>query len=133
MTTSASAPAGSFLRFLIVGGSIAMIYALVCTGLTTRAGLPPGPVSVAVWLALIPPAYACQRRFTFRTENPRRGAMALYALTQGMGVAIASTVAWAFAGHDAGRDFAVFLAGSALAAVASWLMNRLVVFAEPAR
>lgn len=122
---------GTFLRFLLVGGSFAGLYAGACTLLTALLPLPAAGVSVLVWLALIPPAYACQRRFAFRASQPRRGALLFYAMTQGVGLVIASTIAALFAGQEPGRNLVVFLAGSALAAVASYLLNRMITFAGP--
>ncbi|MFE3835780.1 GtrA family protein [Pseudogemmobacter sonorensis] len=118
----------SFMRFLLVGGVMALVCALL-TATATRALPWPRPVTAAlVWILCIPPAFWLQCRFTFTAEAPRRGGVALYALTQGLGILIAALAALWFARGAFLHDTAVYLCASALAAVISYLVNRLVIF-----
>ena len=71
------------LRFLFVGGSIALLYAVLAALATSYLPLPKAVSAVGVWLILIPPAYLWQRSFTFSTSAPHRHAPLLYAATQG--------------------------------------------------
>ena len=119
----------SLFRFLLVGGSMALVYALSTAILTGLLPLPPALTAVLVWLACIPPAFWAQRRFTFAASTPHRHALALYALTQGLGMVIVSVAAALFASREMTRDLLLYLAASALAAVVSYGINRMVIFA----
>lgn len=119
------------LRFLLVGGTAAVAYALVTAALVGRSALPPALVSVLVWLAFIPPVFWCHRRFTFRRRQARKGALGLYALTQALSLAIVAAAGALFVTQDMLVDTAVYLAASALAAVTSYALNHALVFAAP--
>lgn len=122
--------AGGLFRFLIVGGTAALAYALVTAALVARLPLPPGLTSALVWIAFIPPVFCCHRRFTFRARAPRRGALGFYALTQGVSLAIVSTAGALFVTRDMLLDTGLYLAASALAAITSYALNHLLVFRD---
>ncbi len=122
----------SFLRFLLVGGSFALICSLLAAFLTGLLPLPPWMSAALAWLLCIPPAWLCQRRFTFHDRAPREGGAVLYLLTQGLGLCIAALAGALFAQGRFGHDTLVYLLASALAAVVSYAINRLVIFADPA-
>jgi putative flippase GtrA len=134
MTQDPATPKDShaFLRFLLVGGLAAGAYALVTAALVGLLAAPPALISALVWLAFIPPVFWCHRHFTFRAQPPRRGALGLYALTQGVSLSIVSVAGALFVTQDFIRDTAVYLVASALAAVSSFALNRWLVFARPA-
>ncbi|NPD16310.1 GtrA family protein [Xinfangfangia sp. D13-10-4-6] len=121
----------SFPRFLLVGGSFALIYSLLAAFLT--AVLPfVAPLSAAIaWLACIPPAWFCQRRFTFQGAQARKGGGILYLLPQCLGMMIAAGAGWLFATGAFLADTLVYLLASALAAVVSYAITRLVIFTNP--
>ena len=120
---------GTFLRFLLVGGSFAVLYALTTAFLVGRLPLPKPATSALVWLACIPPAYWCQRRFAFRAETTRRGAIWIYGLAQLISLVIVSAAGALFvSGSDMIRDTIVYLIASAVAAVSSYAINRMVTF-----
>lgn len=118
-----------FVRFLLVGGSVAVVYSLVTTIVTMTVPLPPPALAVATWLAFIPVGYACQARFTFSGHEARPGAGALYSLAQVVSMSIVAIAAWAFASGESWADTLVYLGASAIAAVVSYAINRLLVFA----
>ncbi|MBW7920654.1 MAG: GtrA family protein [Rubellimicrobium sp.] len=118
-----------FLRFLLVGGSVAVAYSLATTLVTMALPLPPAVLAVAVWVCFIPLGYACQARFAFTGRTARRGGGALYAMAQGLSMGIVALAAWALASGDSWADVAVYLGASAIAAVASYVINRRLVFA----
>jgi putative flippase GtrA len=117
-----------FLRFLVVGGGMTALYS-VCAALAT-AYLPlPRPVSSAgVWILCIPLGFWCQRRFTFTGSTPHRHALWLYAAVQVMGIGITATNSHLLARGSFWPDLMVHLFSAALAAILSYLVNRLVVF-----
>ena len=122
----------SFPRFLLVGGSFALIYSLLAALLTGLLPLPSWMSSALAWLLCIPPAWFCQRRFTFHDRAPRQGGAFLYLLTQGLGLGIAALAGALFAQGSFVHDALVYLLASALAAVVSYAINRLIIFADPA-
>ncbi|MFZ1467370.1 MAG: GtrA family protein [Paracoccaceae bacterium] len=120
------------LRFLLVGGVAALAYSLVTAALVGWLSTRPALISALVWLAFIPPVFWCHRHFTFRERQARKGALGLYALTQGLSLAIVSTAGALFVRHEMIADTAIYLAASAVAAVTSYGLNRALVFADPA-
>ena len=120
----------TFFRFLVVGGSIGLIYATLAAAATSHLPLPKAMSSAMVWVACIPVGFWCQRKFTFAARRPHRFALWLYAATQVIGIGIAATVSLLMARGVFWPDLAVHLFASALAAVASYLINRWVVFPD---
>lgn len=121
----------SLLRFLLVGGIAAAAYSLVAAALVSHVNLTPALISALVWLAFIPPVFWCHRRFTFRARRARKGALALYAFTQAVSLAIVSTAGAVFVTQQIVTDTVVYLAASAVAAITSYALNHLLVFAAP--
>ncbi len=121
----------TFFRFILVGGSFALIYSVLTALVTNTVPLPKPLLAALVWAACIPPAFYCQRRFAFAKFAPRRGALGLYAATQGMGMGIAAVAAATLVQGRFWPDTVVFLGASALAAVLSFGVNRLVIFTAP--
>lgn len=122
----------SFLRFLVVGGLFSLIFSACSAALISLAGTPPVATAVVVWLACIPPAFYCQRRFAFGVERTRRMAFPLYAATQGASLALVSGASALFVTREFWADTGVYLLASAAAAVMSFLIGRFVTFAPPA-
>ena len=122
----------SFLRFLMVGGLFSVIFSATTAALISLAGAPPVATGVLVWLACIPPAYYCQRRFAFGVKRTRRMAFPLYAATQGASLALVSGASALLVTRDFWADTGVYLLASAAAAVMSFLIGRFVTFAPPA-
>lgn len=122
----------SFPRFLLVGGSFALINAVLAAALTALLPLPAAVSAAIAWIACIPPAWICQRQFAFRGSEARRGGVLLYALGQGMGMTISSGAGGLFASGAFWSDLIVYLCASGLAAVASYALARRVIFKAPA-
>jgi putative flippase GtrA len=119
-----------FLRFLVVGGGLALLYATLAAIATSQLPLPKALSSGIVWVLCIPVGFWCHRRFTFVTRRPHRLGLWLYAATQGLGIGIAAGVSFLLARGAFWPDLAVHLLASGLAAVVSYLINRWVVFPE---
>lgn len=119
----------SALRFLLVGGAFSLVYSASTALLIGLVGTPPVATSLLVYLACIPPAFACQRRFAFGVERARPGALGLYAMTQGLSMAIVSSATALFVTREVVQDTLVILAASAVAAVVSFVISRFVIFA----
>lgn len=122
----------TFVRFLLVGGAIAVLYAVLAALATTHLPWPKGVSAGVVWVLCIPLGYWCQRHFTFAGSTPRRFALGLYALTQVMGICIGAGTSYLFATGRFGTDIFVHLGASGLAAVISYLVNRNVTFQDGA-
>lgn len=120
----------TFLRFLLVGGAMAGVYAVLAALATSSLPLPRPLSAGLAWMLCIPLAFWGQRRFTFAQSRPGRHALWLYAATQVLSIAIVAMVSHAFARGSFGHDLIVHLVGSALAAVSSYLVNRRYVFPE---
>lgn len=120
----------TLVRFLIVGGGLALFYATLAAVGTSQLPLPKAMSSAIVWVLCIPLGFWCHRRFTFVARRPHRFALWLYAATQVLGIGIAAGVSFLLARGAFWPDLVVHLFASALAAVASYLINRWVVFPD---
>jgi putative flippase GtrA len=120
----------TFLRFVAVGGGMALFYASLAALATSQVPLPKALSSGMVWALCIPVGFWCHRRFTFTTRRPHRNGLWLYAATQGLGIAIAAGTSWLLATGAFWPDLFVHLLASGLAAVASYLITRRFVFPQ---
>ncbi len=118
----------TFLRFLIVGGSFSLGYAVVTAALIRFAQAPPLPTSVIVYLICIPLAFWAQKKIAFRADQTGRSAMLIYGATQVASLAIVSTVTSRFVTRNFFFDTALFLVTAGIAAVASYLICRYIIF-----
>jgi putative flippase GtrA len=121
----------TMLRFLIVGASLAALYAILAALATSQLPLPKALSSALVWLLCIPIGFWSHRRFTFTTRTAHRHGLWLYGLIQVLGIVIASTVSFLLARGQFWPDLFVHLLASGLAAVASYMINRWIVFPSP--
>lgn len=118
----------TLLRFLLVGGGLAIVYSVTAALATTHLPLPPALSSTGVWLLCIPVGFWSQRHFTFTGSAPHRKALWLYAGTQVMGICIAATASYLLARGAFWPDLFVHLGAAALAAILSYLANRWIIF-----
>jgi putative flippase GtrA len=121
----------TLLRFLVVGGCLAVLYATLAALATTYLPFPKAVSSGLVWVLCIPVGFLSHRRFTFTARQPHRLALWLYAGTQVLSIAIAAGVSQLLARGVFWPDLAVHLFASGLAAIASYLINRWIVFPDP--
>ncbi|OYU40075.1 MAG: hypothetical protein CFE33_05785 [Pseudorhodobacter sp. PARRP1] len=119
----------SFLRFLLVGGSFSLIYSFATAGLIRFAQTPAFATSVAVYVLCIPLAFLSHKHFAFGAETTHRSAFLLYTLTQIASLSAVSFVTTRLVSHQFWPDVGLFLLTSAVAAVASFVINRFVIFA----
>lgn len=119
-----------FLRFLLVGGAWAALYAVLAALATSQLALPKALSAAVIWVLCIPLVYWTQRRFTFTSRRAHRHGLWLYAATQVLGIAIASATSFLLATGIFLADLPVHLLGSGLAAVASFALNRRFTFPE---
>ena len=129
--TSSPVPDRTLLRFLVVGGCLATLYATLAALATSSLPLPKALSSALVWLLCIPVGFWSHRRFTFTTRQAHRHGLWLYAATQVLGIGIASGVSFLLARGQFWPDLFVHLLASGLAAIASYLINRWIVFPDP--
>jgi putative flippase GtrA len=121
----------TLLRFLVVGASLAALYATLAALATSQLPWPKALSSALAWVVCIPIGFLSHRRFTFTTRTPRRHALWLYGATQVLGIGIASGVSYLLARGQFWPDLFVHLFASGLAAIASYLINRWFVFLDP--
>lgn len=122
--------ANTFVRFLLVGGFMAGVYALLAALATSQLPIPKPLSSALAWLICIPPAYWLQSTFTFAGSRRHRAAFGLYAGVQALSIVIVAVVSQLLANGIFLHDVVVHLFGSALAAVSSYLINRHFVFPQ---
>ena len=120
----------TLLRFLAVGGGIALLYAVLAALATSRLPLPKALSSGVIWVLCIPLGFWLQRRFTFTGRRPHKHGLWLYAATQLLGLGIVASVSFLLASGIFWPDLGVHLLASALAAVASFLINHWIVFPD---
>ena len=118
----------AFLRFLMVGGSFSLGYALTTAALIRFGQTPPLATSVIVYLLCIPIAFWAQKRIAFRADQSARSAMLIYAGTQLASLAVVSAVTTRFVTRNFVYDTALFLLTAGTAAVASFLICRFIIF-----
>jgi putative flippase GtrA len=121
----------TLLRFLVVGGCLALLYSILAALATTYLPVPKPLSAAGTWVFCIPLGFWCQRHFTFATSTPRRHALWLYGATQVLGVCIAATATHFLARGVFWPDLFVHLGASAFVAIISYLFNRLVIFRNP--
>jgi len=118
----------TLLRFLAVGGGMALLYATLAATATSQLPFPKALSSGLVWVLCIPIGFWCHRRLTFPTRKPHRHGLWLYAATQGLGIGIAAGTGYLLATGAFWPDLLVHLLASGLAAVVSYLISRRIVF-----
>ena len=118
----------AFLRFLAVGGSFSLGYAVVTSALIRFADAPPLPTSVIVYLVCIPLAFLAQKKIAFRVDQTGRSAILIYGATQVASLAVVSTITSRFVTRVFIVDTLIFLVTAAAAAVVSYLICRFVIF-----
>ncbi|RYI18944.1 MAG: GtrA family protein, partial [Acetobacteraceae bacterium] len=119
---------GTLLRFVLVGGGLAVLYATLAALATSQLPLPKALSSALVWLICIPVGFWCHRRFTFTGRTAHRHGLWLYAVTQLLGIGIASAVGYFMATGVFRHDLPVHLFASGLAAVTSYALNHRFTF-----
>ncbi|MEM9787651.1 MAG: GtrA family protein [Pseudomonadota bacterium] len=120
--------ARAFLRFLAVGGSFSLGYALVTAGLIHFASSPPLLTSVIIYLLCIPAAFWAQKRIAFRANQTGKAAMLIYAGTQLASLTVVSTVTSRFVTQVFLIDTMIFLVTAGAAAIISYLICRYIIF-----
>lgn len=118
----------AFPRFLAVGGSFSLGYAVVTSALIRFAAAPPLPTSVIVYLICIPLAFWAQKKIAFRADQTGRSAMFIYGATQVASLAVVSTITSRFVTRVFIYDTLIFLVTAAAAAVVSYLICRYIIF-----
>ncbi|WP_019954403.1 GtrA family protein [Yoonia vestfoldensis] len=118
----------AFIRFVLVGGSFSLGYALITAGLIRFAAAPPLPTSVVVYLLCIPAAFWAQRRIAFRADQQARGAVWIYTATQIGSLAVVSVITTRYVTKVFWLDTLLFLVTAGAAAVASFLICRYIIF-----
>ncbi len=119
---------GAFIRFLLVGGSFSLIYAVTTSAMIRFVDTSPFPTSVVVYLCCIPPAFWAQRRFAFRAEQSGGTAMLKYVATQVASLTLVSVITSRFVTKVFVYDTLLFLMAAGCAAVMSYLICRFIIF-----
>jgi putative flippase GtrA len=117
-----------FVRFVLVGGSFSLGYAVITAGLIRFAAAPPLPTSVVVYLLCIPAAFWAQRHIAFRADRQAKGALWIYTATQTGSLAVISAITTRFVTRVFWADTLLFVATAGMAAVASFLICRYILF-----
>jgi putative flippase GtrA len=120
--------AGTIFRFLLVGGSFSLGYAITTAGLINLAAAPPLLTSVLVYLLCIPLAFLAQRNFAFRTETRGLWAFAGYAGTQVFSLIFVSSLTSRHVSNDFVLDAVLYLVTAGAAAAVSYLICRYIIF-----
>ena len=92
------------------------------------AAAPPLPTSFAVYLLCISAAFWAQRHIAFRADRQAKGALWIYTATQTGSLAVISAITTRFVTRVFWADTLLFVATAGMAAVASFLICRYVLF-----
>lgn len=107
---------------------MAVVFSVLAALATAHLPLPDALASALAWVLCIPLGYLGHRRFTFAENHPHRHALWLYAATQGLSIGIVAGLSHLLAQGLFWPDLLLHLGASAVAAAASYLINRWVVF-----
>lgn len=116
-----------FFRFLLVGGSFSLSYA-VMTAVLISFGAPPFWTAFLLYSIAIPLAYLAQKQFTFRAMAAQKHAFWVYLSTQLLSFALVAGVTTRFVMHHVWADTALYLVTAGAAAVLSFGINRTFAF-----
>lgn len=119
------------LRFLMVGGSFSLGYALLTAFLIGKMDTPPFVTSVVIYALCIPAAYIIQRKFTFGKDRTNRASFLIYLSTQVVGLGLVALITTRFVTYVYLLDTALFLVTAGIAAVLSYSINRIFAFKSP--
>lgn len=118
----------TFVRFLVVGCTLAVVYAILAALATSQLPWPKAVSAAVAWVICIPLGFWSHRHFSFPGSGQHRFALGLYAGTQLLGIGIGAGTSFLFARGEFWPDLIVHLCASALAAVASFVLNRRFTF-----
>ena len=121
----------TFLRFLAVGGGFSLGYALITTALINLADAPPLSTSIIVYVLCIPLAYSTQRVVAFRGRAEGSRGLAIYAATQIACLAFVAAITSRLVSYVFVWDTMLYLVTAGLAALASYLICRFIIFRTP--
>lgn len=116
------------LRFLLVGTSSALAYAIICTILSHAFPTLKGIISISTHVALVPAAFLGQRHITFRSTGPWLGEFIRYAALQALSITLSTVVLIELVTGNPWTDIPAFLAIAGLAAIVSFFTCRLAIF-----
>ena len=117
-----------FCRFLLVGGTATLSYAVLAGVLAARWPSAREVIGITLYLAFVPPTWLAQRRFAFRSADAPAGEFIRYALVQAVSITLASLALARFAAADPLWNSAVYLAVAVAGAVISFVLCSLLVF-----
>ena len=117
------------MRFLLIGGSFSLGYAILNAGLVSL-GAPPFATAILLYGLSIPMAYIAQKHFTFRASGCGRKSFFVYLCTQLGSFALVASVTLSFVSQVFWKDMSIYLATAALVAVVSFAVNKTFAFAS---
>ena len=126
------AEAATLARFLAVGGGFSLFYAVASAALINATDTPPYVISVGLFAACIPFAFLAQQHLAFRAKRLRDHAFWMYFATQVASIAVVSFVTTRFVTYNVVWDTVIMGVTVGLAAMASFVIGRLLVFRPPA-
>ena len=116
----------AFAKFSVVGAAAATSYAAIATALVRWQVADPFTASLVTYAAIIPLAYASQRRFTFRSKARLAKSFTLYSLVQILALTLISQATLRFITGTAWLDAIVFLATAGVASILSFFISTLI-------
>jgi putative flippase GtrA len=120
------------LRFLLVGGSSSLLYALISAAVLRWTGWPAFGTGLFVFCLFVPVTFRAHSRITFRAGSLRRGAFLRYAALQLGCFAAVSVLTTTLVTGVYLIDAGVYLVTVAASAVLTFVVGRIAVFRPPA-
>ncbi len=122
---------GKLLRFLLVGGGGALVYAGLCTLLVERFPDIGFAISIGVHAMLIPVIYIAQSRVTFRNGGTSLAELLRYGLLQIVSITVSTGLLVRLVTDSRLVNLVVFMAIAATASVISFVVCNVLVFRAP--
>lgn len=119
-----------FARFLLVGGSFAVIYILGTTLLLEHTLLPAWTASALVYGLCIPPAYLAQKLFAFQSRDRNIAAFPRYVILQFGALLFASATAQLIKSVLAAPALFASIASISIGVVINFILLKLWVLSK---
>lgn len=118
------------LRFLLVGGTGAVLYVVLSTAALATLALPAQVISIGIHALLIPGMFYAQRAITFRSSGTLASEFAKYALLQIACISASTLLLAQFTTSDWRLNALVFTAIAAASSLLSFMICRFAIFSD---
>ena len=118
-----------FIRFVVTGGSAALIFVATAFFLRSWTAAPPYVASGAAFLVSFAYAYPMQRSWTFGSRHEHRGTFPRYLAAQVFCLALSALLSQALVATWGAQPFVMASLTAGVVSIVSFVLTRFWVFA----